>query len=161
MVLTVFIFSSDNGGCTTSIAAGCDGGSSNWPLRGEKGTLYEGGIRAVSFIYSPRIDVLPIETRGTISHSIVHAIDWLPSLIYLAGGTTSTVDGKVIWDDILARKKHKANNQKDRVTQKYQSSRFIVLNHDPFLEGSALLMWPWKLLVVPNYVNGGWSFKPT
>ena len=42
---TVLIFSSDNGGNVRTV--------SNFPLRGEKGCLYEGGVRAVQFVHSP------------------------------------------------------------------------------------------------------------
>lgn len=41
---TVFVFASDNGGCAAPslrVAPGCEGGASNLPLRGEKGTLWE------------------------------------------------------------------------------------------------------------------------
>ena len=43
---TVLIFSSDNGG---SIQLG----SSNWPLKGDKGSLHDGGIKVVGFLSSP------------------------------------------------------------------------------------------------------------
>jgi uncharacterized sulfatase len=54
--------------------------SSNAPLRGEKGTLYEGGIR------EPLIMQWPGTLKpGRISHSIVSSVDFLPTLAALAG----------------------------------------------------------------------------
>ena len=41
---TIIIFTSDNGGKEGS-------GSSNWPLRGSKSSVWEGGIRVPTFIY--------------------------------------------------------------------------------------------------------------
>ena len=41
----LIVFTSDDGGKT-------DAGSSNWPLRGAKRTLWEGGIRVNTFMYS-------------------------------------------------------------------------------------------------------------
>ena len=45
---SIIIFSSDNGGMETT------GGASNEPLRGQKGQLYEGGLRVPGFIHSPQ-----------------------------------------------------------------------------------------------------------
>ena len=42
---SVLIFSSDNGGNYPTL--------SNFPLRGWKGWLYEGGVKAVQFVHSP------------------------------------------------------------------------------------------------------------
>jgi arylsulfatase B/arylsulfatase I/J len=66
-----FIFLSDNGGDITN-------GGNNYPLRGMKNTLFEGGVRTPAFIYSP---LLPSEVRGTEYNKMFHVTDWLPTIL--------------------------------------------------------------------------------
>jgi arylsulfatase B/arylsulfatase I/J len=70
---TLIIVSTDNGGEPT------DGGN-NYPLRGNKATPFEGGVRGLGFVSGAG---LAPSVRGTVSHEIVHVTDWLPTL---AGG---------------------------------------------------------------------------
>jgi len=81
---TVLVFSSDNGGSTKA-------GASNWPLRGDKGTLYEGGIRSVGFVHSP---LLPVNRMGAITKNLMHVTDWFPTMMHLAGCKNKHYGGK-------------------------------------------------------------------
>ena len=51
---TVLVFMSDNGGRMMVDAVGKDG-NPNFPLKGYKGTIYEGGTKVPAFVHSPLI----------------------------------------------------------------------------------------------------------
>ncbi len=89
---TLLIFTSDNG---ATFEFGNQGTSaaldSNRPLRGQKRTLWEGGIRVPGLAYWPgKI------RAGQICQENVHHTDLLPTLVAAAGGTVEAawrVDG--------------------------------------------------------------------
>jgi arylsulfatase A-like enzyme len=77
---TLLLITSDNGGHVPA---------SNRPLRGEKGTLYEGGIRVPLIASWP--GAVP---AGTTSDAVVSTVDILPTIKELAGaGDRGSLDG--------------------------------------------------------------------
>jgi arylsulfatase B len=69
----VFIVTADNGGPLDH--------SYNWPLRGGKHTVWEGGIRGEALVWSPSDDVLPAAARGSTWEGLAHSSDWQPTII--------------------------------------------------------------------------------
>ena len=67
---TVLIVSSDNGGQSNpSVGGAQNGGSSNYPLRGGKGTIYEGGERLTAALWA---------TEDLVPKKVFHAINaWM------------------------------------------------------------------------------------
>ena len=76
---TLVVFTSDNGGF---LGDEKDGGTSNRPLRGGKGTNYEGGVRVPTIIRWPGV------TRpGTLCDEPLITCDFYPTLLEIAGTT--------------------------------------------------------------------------
>ncbi|MGM0488012.1 MAG: sulfatase [Planctomycetota bacterium] len=73
---TIVIFFSDNGGLSTSEGHP----TSNLPLRGGKGWIYEGGVREPCIIRAPRIT-----ERGSVCEVPIISTDFYPTMLDLAG----------------------------------------------------------------------------
>jgi len=78
---TLVVFTSDNGGERFSY---------HWPLRGEKGALWEGGIRVPAVVVGPGI------APGRTSDEVAMTMDWMPTILAMVkvpGDTASAFDG--------------------------------------------------------------------
>ncbi|XP_069103673.1 arylsulfatase B-like isoform X1 [Argopecten irradians] len=86
---TLFVFTADNGGWTQFHG-------NNYPLRGGKITIYEGGTRATAFIAGKML-----EKTGYTYDGMMHAVDWMPTILAAAGGKPDTkIDGINQWDSL-------------------------------------------------------------
>ena len=72
-------------------------GGNNAPLRGWKGSLWEGGVKGNGFVHSHLI-----HNSGTVNNGLFHVTDWFPTLVNLAGGNTTgmELDGYDQWSSI-------------------------------------------------------------
>ncbi len=120
---TLIVFLSDNGAPPPGV---------NLPLRDFKATIYEGGIRGASFVNWPG----HIPSGKRIKESM-HAVDWYPTLISLAGGSINQpllIDGLNIWP---------------MITQSRPSPHDAILSvstHGP--NEAAIRMGNWKLIAL-------------
>jgi len=83
---TLVLFTSDNGGTKSAV---------NAPLRGFKGSTWEGGMREPTIAWWP--GKIP---AGTASDAITGMMDVLPTLVNLGGGAlppNRKIDGRDIW----------------------------------------------------------------
>jgi arylsulfatase A-like enzyme len=127
---TLIIFSSDNGGPSPGKI------TSNGPLRAGKGTIYEGGIRVCAFACWP--GHIP---GGVAIKEPLHAVDWYPTLVKLAGGSLEQklpLDGRDIWPVL---------------TQGAASPHDALLLCGMRPEQAAIRMGDWKLLLGASDAN--------
>lgn len=89
---TIFIFMSDNGGYSHPPREGRDN-TQNYPLRGGKGSLYEGGVREPMMVDWPGVT-----TPGSVCGQYVDIQDFFPTVLEMAGitdyKTVQHVDGQ-------------------------------------------------------------------
>lgn len=126
---TLILFSSDNGGPSPGKV------TMNTPLRAGKGTIYEGGIRVCSFANWP--GHIPVTTVK----EPIHAVDWYPTLLKLAGASSEQKlkpDGLDIWPVLTngAKSPHEA---------------ILLMGTVP--GKAAVRMGDWKLLRNPSEVD--------
>jgi len=118
--------------------------SSNAPLRAEKGTVYEGGIR------EPLIVKWPARIKsGSVNEALVTSVDFYPTLLEIAGAEQpegQVLDGKSLMPELLENK--------------FDPERAIfwhypVYHHD--VPAGAVRKGDWKL--IENQVSGKVSWK--
>ena len=126
---TIIIFTTDNGGETGA-------GSSNWPLRGNKATVFEGGVHGTAFVWGSKLPKLNYDNE-----KLIHATDWLPTIVEGIAGLELdkkrwALDGYNMWPMITT------NSETPR--------KEILINLDPprpgFVGQAAIRVGDWKLI---------------
>lgn len=83
----------------------------NFPLRAGKGTPFEGGVRGIGFVNGGS-NIIPKTVRGTVNRQLLHAVDWLPTLVNMAVNDNDNIfpkpknlpnnlDGFDLWDVLV------------------------------------------------------------
>uniref|UniRef100_A0A182K373 Sulfatase N-terminal domain-containing protein n=1 Tax=Anopheles christyi TaxID=43041 RepID=A0A182K373_9DIPT len=95
---TIILFYADNGAPTLGIHSNS---GSNYPLRGQKESPWEGGVRGAALIWS---SLLP--RKGVVSNQWLHVSDWLPTLGHAARiripPNQSPIDGQNQWSTLMS-----------------------------------------------------------
>ena len=126
---TLVVFTSDNG---PWLIKGTDGGSAG-PLRGGKGSTWEGGMREPTIAWWP--GHVP---AGSVNDAVAGTIDLLPTFVSLAGGTvpaSPVIDGRDITPILLGQSKESA-----------REAHYYFSGYDL----QAVRQGRWKLALVPQ-----------
>ena len=128
---TLVVVSADNGG------AACMG--SNYPLKGSKGTFFEGGVRALAFVGG---GLLPESMKGKSTDGFIHIADWYTTFCNLAGVDPSDsgtgkfdVDGMDVWP-IITGKNSTSPHEEIVLGYEYNKKGAIISGNYKLIVGS-------------------------
>lgn len=133
----MYHLSTDNGGPSYGIHS-TEG--SNYPLRGQKGGVWEGACRVPACIYSPLI-----QSNRRVSNEFMHITDILPTMASIANISISdeSLDGINQWKTISEKEPTKRNE--------------ILYQIESVLGFSGLMIDGWKLVNGSENLNfSGW-----
>lgn len=146
---TLVLFTTDNGAPYKHL-----GGltMSNFPLRGGKAEVWEGGVRGACFLHGA---VLPAAAKGQRTNALVSAADWFPTLIALAGASAYV-------DSELARALYGVDMSallvEPRPASRYKLRSELLINADHLTGRAALRSGDLKL--VKGEPPSGWGPDP-
>lgn len=111
---TLLIYSSDNGGCPQF-------GGYNYPLRGMKYYLFEGGVRVHGFVHG---SMIPLKVRGESYEGMMHISDWVPTILSALNVSElpEDLDGIDQWKALTTLKDYPA----------YSPRKELLYNIDPY-----------------------------
>ncbi|KAL1482264.1 hypothetical protein MTO96_033908 [Rhipicephalus appendiculatus] len=90
---SVVVFTSDNGGAALDNPLSFPNTGNNWPLRGSKGDMWDGGMRVPAVLWYGRLS--SCRPRRP-SQQMMHITDWAPTLY--AAADLGDVDGRNLWE---------------------------------------------------------------
>ncbi len=140
---TYIIFTSDNGAANPRSYDYYVGTGSNGPFRGQKGSLYEGGIRTPFIIRKP--GTVPADKVD--GGSIISGVDFLPTFCSMAG-TEIPEDKHFDGEDVSEALKGKSQKRKKPLMWQWRFGQpREALHKSPML---AIRDGKWKLLANPD-----------
>lgn len=131
---TLVVFTSDNG---PWLIKGNDGGCA-LPLRGGKGSTWEGGVRVPTIVRWPG-KIAP----GSVCDAVAGTIDLLPTFVTLAGGTVPekpVIDGRDISPLLFGKS-----------TQSQREAHYYFASYNL----QAVRQGPWKLAIATQHETMG------
>ncbi|XP_018021604.1 arylsulfatase B [Hyalella azteca] len=134
---SIIVFSSDNGASWNKMGL-------NWPLRGSKGSLFEGGTRVPAVVSSLRL-----AQRGVVYTGLFHATDWYPTLLRAAGAPASAsegLDGVDQWEALNGR-----------APPPRQQMIYQMTNHRGL---STAMRYKNYKVILGNFKDKGWGVPP-
>ena len=138
---TIVAFTSDNGGAPTV-------GGFNYPFRGQKATIWEGGIRVPAFIYLPQSMRTSKENHSPVFSGLFHVADWTPTFLGFVDyvrhepfshslGDIDGVDQSPVLLDV----------EKNKITEQKEGNRDAVVEFNVVMDNAMLIQGNWKLLL--------------
>ena len=129
---TLMVFTTDNGGPVTV-------GANNYPLRGSKHTVWEGGTRGSAFIHGTML-----QKTGYVNNGMIHSVDWYPTLLAAADIKTDVgnIDGMNVWSTVS--------------TGAPSPRQTFVYNIDTNIPVAAIRFEKWKLITGEPGTPSGW-----
>ncbi|CAE7028312.1 Arsi [Symbiodinium natans] len=100
----VMVVTSDSGGA----ASRRNSGGSNWPLRGNQGEVWEGGMRTQALVTGNQPELIKAVTKGRMySNGFMHLVDWHATILQLAHTSPASrappndLDGESLWNSLM------------------------------------------------------------
>jgi len=150
---SIILWFSDNGGPTAHWPPGNayeSFAANNYPLRGAKMTLWEGGTRTPAMIHSPTY--LP---SGKVSNLWLHVSDWYPTILSIAGinSTKTDLDGINNWSQLQDLS---LPGKRTEMIYNIFYPQFTFWDHSPI---AAIRKGSWKY-IKRTFGFGGWTSCP-
>jgi arylsulfatase len=147
---TLIVFTTDNGAETVTFP---DGGIT--PFKGQKGSAWEGGYRSPCVVRWPG-HIKP----GTVKTQLFAALDWLPTLVEIAGGPKGNeLNGQIMGGKYpgIVKTKLDGVNQLDYLTGKSEMSARDYFFYYSGSTPSAVRYKNWKMYYSMTKSNAaGW-----
>ncbi|XP_054154890.1 arylsulfatase J-like [Oppia nitens] len=142
---SIIIFTSDNGPMAINIPNVFSNFGSDVPLRGVKTSLFEGGIRVPTFIWSPLLS-----TSSYQSDELIHVTDIMPTLLEAIGGIANNTQ----LNEFTNNTNSYGMSQWQTLSKRMGTKRSELLhNIDPVWNQSSIRWYNWKLVQGPSDPN--------